>query len=77
MVHPDDLQKCLDHWNQAVQTGETFDLEYRFQRAVDGQYRWHLNRALPMRDSTGQIVKWFGTCTDIDDQKRAEESTLQ
>ena len=74
VVHPDDLQKYLDHWNQAVQTGETFEIEYRFQRAVDGQYRWHLGRALPMRDSSGQIVKWFGTCTDIDDQKRAEEA---
>ncbi|MGE5656115.1 MAG: PAS domain S-box protein [Actinomycetota bacterium] len=72
-IHPDDLQKTLDRWSQAVQTGGSYEVAYRLKRAADGQYRWHLGRGLPVRDTTGQIVKWFGTCTDINDQKRAEE----
>ncbi|MBW4492056.1 MAG: PAS domain S-box protein [Oscillatoria princeps RMCB-10] len=72
VLHPDDWQGCFDLWTQALRTGETYQVEYRLKRA-DGQYRWHLGRALPIRDREGQIVKWFGTCTDIDGQKRAEE----
>ena len=72
IVHPEDLHPCLKAWNHAVATGESYEIEYRFQRGADGSYRWHLGRALPLRDKGGQIVKWFGTCTDIDDQKQAE-----
>ncbi|MBC7545213.1 MAG: PAS domain-containing sensor histidine kinase [Candidatus Sericytochromatia bacterium] len=72
VIHPDDLANCLDHWKYAVDTGEIYEVEYRFKRAADGCYRWHLGRALPVCNSAGIIVKWFGTCTDIDDQKRAE-----
>lgn len=71
-IHPDDLQRCLARWTGAVQTGQTYEIEYRLRRGSDGAYRWHLGRALPLRDRSGAIVKWFGTCTDIDDQKRAE-----
>ncbi|MBD1937425.1 PAS domain S-box protein [Microcoleus sp. FACHB-68] len=77
VLHPDDVQKCINNWNHSVQTGEPYEIEYRFKRASDGQYRWHLGRALPMRDHNGEIVKWFGTCTDIDEQKRAEEERTQ
>ena len=73
VLHPDDVQKCIDLWNQAVETGESYEIEYRFKRASDGEYRWHLGRAFPMRDDKGQIVKWFGTCTDIHERKSAEE----
>lgn len=73
VLHPQDLGPCLDRWKQAVRAGDTFQIEYRFRRA-DGSYRWHLGRALPLRYPDGTIVKWFGTCTDIDDQKRAEEA---
>lgn len=73
-IHPDDLQRCLDRWTEAFQTGQTYEIEYRLRRGSDGAYRWHLGRALPLRDRSGTIVKWFGTCTDIDDQKRAEEA---
>lgn len=72
VLHPDDRQMCLDRWYQAVRTGEAYDIEYRFRRASDSNYRWHLGRALPLRDEQGRIVKWFGTCTDIDDQKCTE-----
>ncbi|MBW4679321.1 MAG: PAS domain S-box protein [Microcoleus vaginatus WJT46-NPBG5] len=77
VLHPDDVQKCIDTWNHCVETGEPYEIEYRFKRASDGQYRWHLGRALPMRDHNGEIVKWFGTGTDIDEQKRAEEERNQ
>ncbi len=70
-LHPDDVQDCIERWTRAVQTGETYEIECRFRRASDGAYRWHLNRALPMRDYRGSVVKWFGTSTDIDDQRRA------
>jgi len=57
-----------------VQTGETYEVEYRFKRASDGAYRWHLGRAMPVRDALGKIVKWFGTCTDIDDRQRSAQT---
>jgi rsbT co-antagonist protein RsbR len=63
----------LRRWATAVKTGERYEVEYRFKRAVDNSYRWHLGRALPMTDSDGQIVKWFGTNTDIEEQKQLEE----
>ena len=74
VLHPDDLENCLERWNYSVQTGETYEVEYRFKRASDGAYRWHLGRALPVRDAEGKIVKWFGTCTDIDDRQRSAQT---
>jgi PAS domain S-box-containing protein len=74
VVHPEDLPRMLERWEQALTTGESYENELRFRRASDGAYRWHLTRAIPMRDRHGDIVKWFGSNTDIDDQKRAEEA---
>ncbi len=71
VLHPDDQQHCVDVWKKAVETGTPYEIEYRFKRASDGSYRWHLGRALPVRDAAGNIIKWFGTCTDIQDQKEA------
>ena len=71
VIHPDDLQRCIDKWTAAYSSGTDYEIEYRFKRAADGAYRWFLGRALPIRDSNGQIIKWFGTGTDIDDQIRA------
>jgi PAS domain S-box-containing protein len=73
-IHPDDLQLCLQRWTTAVQSGDSYEIEYRLRRGSDNSYRWYLGRAVPLRDSAGTIIKWFGTCTDIDDQKRAEEA---
>ena len=73
VLHPEDLQRCLDAWGKALRTGEPYEIEYRFKRA-DGKYRWHLGRALPRRDAGGKIFLWVGTCTDIDEQKRVEEA---
>jgi PAS domain S-box-containing protein len=74
VLHPEDVEHCLKRWAKAVETGEAYEIEYRFRRASDGSYRWHLGRGVPMRDESGAIIKWFGTATDIDDRKRAEES---
>ena len=73
VVHPDDLQHCVDHWTRAIVTGREYEVEYRFKRASDGAYRWHLGRAFPLRGQTGKIVQWVGTSTDINDQKRARD----
>jgi PAS domain S-box-containing protein len=71
-IHPDDIETCRRRWAHAVETGTSYEIEYRIRRACDGAYRWHLGRAVPLRDADGRIMRWFGTCTDIDDQKRAE-----
>lgn len=70
-LHPDDRQRAIDRWNLALHTGEPYEVEYRF-RSKEGEYRWFLGRALPVHDDTGRIIKWFGTCTDIEDFKRLE-----
>jgi len=71
--HPNDKQTAWDAWNRAVNTGDAYRVESRL-RARDGSYRWFLIRGVPLREVTGNITKWFGTCTDIDDLKRAEEA---
>ena len=77
LLHPDDVQRCVERWAEALATGNPYEIEYRFKRAADGAYRWHLDRAVPVRDREGRVVKWFGTCTDIDDQRRAAEAMHQ
>jgi PAS domain S-box-containing protein len=69
--HPDDQELAWAKWKRSMETGESYEVEYRCKRH-DGVYRWFLGRALPIRDGAGQIVRWFGTCTDIEDQKQAE-----
>ena len=69
-VHVEDLPGCLGRWRSSLETGETYAVEFRLRRASDATYRWHLGRALSVRDHEGQIVKWFGTNTDIEEQKR-------
>jgi PAS domain S-box-containing protein len=76
VLHPDDLNQCVEIWTNAVATGDDYEVKYRMRRSSDGVYRWHLGRASAVRDGEGQIVKWYGTCTDIDDQQRAEDALL-
>ncbi len=71
-IHPEDQQRTVDRWRECVRTGEPYEIEYRF-RSNTGEYRWFLVRALPVRNEAGQITHWFGTSTDIEDFKRAEE----
>ncbi len=77
VLHPDDLQQCLEVWMQAVKTGETYEIEYRLKHADDHIYRWHLSRALAIKDAHGTVIKWFGTCTDIQNSKFAEQKLVQ
>ena len=70
-LHPDDVGAFVSKWNEVSKTGAPMDAEVRFRRH-DGVYRWFLIRAVPVRDASGNIVKWFGTNTDIDDRKRTE-----
>jgi len=70
--HSDDKQAAWRAWNHAVESGDTYRVESRL-RGADGSYRWFLMRGVPSRDAAGEIVKWFGTCTDIDDLKQAEQ----
>src|SRR5260221_8348268 len=72
-VHPDDLKTHEAKWRAAVASGEPHESEVRFLGA-DGEYRWHLDRGLPRRDENGNIVKWYGVVTDIEDRKRVEEA---
>jgi PAS domain S-box-containing protein len=69
-LHPDDQQRAWDRWNLSLSTGEPYEIEYRFRRH-DGQYRWFLGQALPQRDDGGEIVRWFGTLTDIHERFEA------
>ncbi len=72
VIHPDDLLLTTQHYNASLATGNVFQLENRYKRH-DGVYRWHLNRALPLRDENGEILFWVGTATDIEHQKQELE----
>jgi PAS domain S-box-containing protein len=71
VIHPDDAAHTKTMWNKSVLSGDLFEIEYRFRRH-DGVYHWFLGRSVPVRNEAGRISHWIGTCTDIDDQKRAE-----
>ncbi len=68
MFHPEDQDRAWERWRHSLSTGEPYEIEYRLRNA-DGKYRWTLGRALPIRDDEGNITRWFGTCTDIHEQK--------
>ena len=73
VVHPDDLKRHEGKWRASVASGEPHESEVRI-RGANGQYRWHLDRGLPLRDEDGNIVKWYGVVTDIEDRKNVEEA---
>jgi PAS domain S-box-containing protein len=73
VLHPDEVEVKLQRWAESLRTGAAFEIEYRLKQ-FDGRYRWHLGRALPFRDQNGQIVSWFGTSTNIEAQKQAEQA---
>lgn len=72
-LHPDDRARAEARWKESTDTGREYEIEYRF-RGADGRYRWFLGRALPQRDADGRIVRWYGTSTDIHEEKTATES---
>ena len=73
-IHPEDLMRHSEKWRISVATGQLFEDEARFRRSADGEYRWFLVRGVPLRDQHGKIERWYGTLTDIEDRKRAEEA---
>lgn len=76
-LHPDDYERTLAVWRYSCASGESYEIEYRLRDGKTGSYRWFLARGMPVRDDSGQIVKWLGTCTDIDEQKRMMEALQQ
>jgi PAS domain S-box-containing protein len=72
MFHPDDRERAWETWRHSLETGVPYHIEYRL-RHRSGEYRWTLGRAQPVRDASGRIVRWYGTCTEIDAQVRARE----
>ncbi|WP_444544559.1 PAS domain S-box protein [Reticulibacter mediterranei] len=73
-IHPEDRESNRAVVQRALDTGTMFEHEERLRNAQTGEYRWFLVRGMPMRDDTGQIIKWCGTCTDIEEQKRIEQA---
>ena len=73
VVHPDDLPDAVARRSVTLESGDVFEVEYRF-RGADGTYRWHLGRAIPIRDETGDLDFWIGTATDIHDHKRTQQA---
>ncbi len=72
LLHPDDQQRSQAAWEEAARTGGKYEIEYRFVSRLGG-YRWFLGRAEPLRNTAGEVIKWFGSCTDIDDFKQAQQ----
>ena len=70
--HPDEVERVVKHLKHCIATGEIWEDTFPL-RGADGKYRWFLSRAEPIRDETGKIIRWFGTNTDIEDQRRGEE----
>ncbi|MBS1520155.1 MAG: PAS domain S-box protein [Bacteroidetes bacterium] len=72
-IHPDDIENFMDKYREALHTGGIFEVENRYRRGKDGVYRWHLNRAMPLKNENNEIILWVGTATDIEEQKRELE----
>ncbi|MBV9268055.1 MAG: PAS domain-containing protein, partial [Acidobacteriaceae bacterium] len=72
-IHKQDSESYLRHWRASLASGERFEDQARFRHGADGEYRWFLVRGVPMRDEHGNIVRWYGTMTDIEDRKRGED----
>jgi PAS domain S-box-containing protein len=78
LLHPEDRERTWSAWDEARQGGSVFEIEHRLKRAADGSYRWHLVRAVPFRPTpSAEVANWFGTCTEIENQKQAETLNLQ
>ncbi len=73
IVHSDDIQRTRDSWHAAIDSGEPYNIEYRLWDRHEERWRWFVGRAVPVHSEDGKIVKWFGTSTDIDEQKRVED----
>lgn len=77
IVHPEDRDVAEQRWKSSLASGGPLQVEIRMRRAADGKYRWFLMRANPLLNESAEILRWFGTCTDIDDQRRNAESLMR
>jgi len=75
IIHPDDLATVQQRWSESIGGGTRYEVEFRVRRH-DGAFRWHLVRALPMRDTAGQVVRWIGSNTDIEEQKSSAQALV-
>lgn len=75
IIHPDDIPTVVERWSASLETGAEYEVEFRIRRH-DGAYRWHLVRAVPMRNEHGQVVRWIGSNTDIEDQKATAQALV-
>ena len=75
LLHPDDQGRAREIWGHSLASGDDYRIEYRF-KAQDGTYRWFLGQALPRKDEQGQIIAWFGTCTDIHEQRQLRDQLM-
>jgi PAS domain S-box-containing protein len=73
IIHPDDAQLWRNAWKAAVESGRSFNVEHRLRDRRENRWRWFIARALPIHEPDGTVLKWFGSCTDIDEQKRVQE----
>jgi PAS domain S-box-containing protein len=77
VLHPEDRELTWSAWRSAVESGSVFEIEHRLLMAADQCYRCHLVRAVPMKNTTGEVTNWFGTCTDVESRKQAEKAAHQ
>src|SRR5258708_30047500 len=72
-IHPDDLPRILETFREALHSAKPYEVEGRFRR-FDGEFRWFLFRGSPLRDRSGEVTRWYGTNTDLEERKRADEA---
>jgi PAS domain S-box-containing protein len=72
-IHPEDLGRTVEYWRAMLASGEPANIEHRI-RGVDAKYRWFLTRCVPVRNAAGELTRWYGSCTDIEDRKVVEET---
>jgi PAS domain S-box-containing protein len=77
ILHPDDVERTIATWYASVRSGNPYQIEYRFRDRETGDYRWHLGRAVPVVDASGQVIRWYGTSTEIDQLKHAESEVVR
>ena len=73
LFHPDDQARAWKVWRHSLKTGDPYEIKYRLYHAPTKQYRWVIGRALPLKNENDEIIKWYGTCTDIDEQVHQNE----
>ena len=77
LIHPDDRNRTVERWKESLVSGKDYEFLFRLRRGSDQSWRWHLVRAMPFLEENGFVSQWFGTCTDIEDQKAAETELVR